>query len=377
MDNQLENKISMYIKTETMLTNRAAEMVSIPLIAAEKINFSAKLATLLTKTGIANLDITGNTVDKQDKRTALTKTAITICRAMVIHANITNNKLLLEKFDVSLSTVNQMRDSEFYVFCQVVKDNATPLSALLSAYGIVATTFTQLNTELTAFYNVIQKPKDQISEQSIVREEIDVLVTDIDKILYTKLDVAVSIFQFSNPSLYSAYQNARSIDDTSATTTPDYEGDITPSTILALANIPYLGSRTFRLKNTGTVPLVLSLSNNSSIIQGAFVTIAPGVESINYTSLMLNADVTANNILLQNNDIANSGNYKLYIYIPIKINDILKKMVCLWQTIFFFDSHVECSFALKGTYRDIGKAQATSRYENFKANFLLEVTATI
>mgnify|MGYP003582970268 CR=1 FL=1 len=313
MDNQLENKISMYIKTETMLTNRAAEMVSIPLIAAEKINFSAKLATLLTKTGIANLDITGNTVDKQDKRTALTKTAITICRAMVIHANITNNKLLLEKFDVSLSTVNQMRDSEFYVFCQVVKDNATPLTALLSAYGIVATTFTQLNTELTAFYNVIQKPKDQISEQSIVREEIDVLVTDIDKILYTKLDVAVSIFQFSNPSLYSAYQNARSIDDTSATTTPDYEGDITPSTILALANIPYLGSRTFRLKNTGTVPLVLSLSNNSSIIQGAFVTIAPGVESINYTSLMLNADVTANNILLQNNDLANSGNYKLYI----------------------------------------------------------------
>ena len=313
MDSQLENRISMYIKTETMLTNRAAEMVSIPLIAAEKINFSAKLATLLSKTGIANLDITGNTVDKQDKRTALTKTAITICRAMVIHANITNNKLLLEKFDVSLSTVNQMRDSEFYVFCQVVKDTATPLSVPLAAYGITSTAFTQLNTELTAFYTVIQKPKDQISEQSIVREEIDALVIDLDKILNTKLDIAVSIFQFSNPSLYSLYQNARSIDDAGSPTNPDYEGDIDPNTILAVANIPYLGSRTFKLKNTGTVPLVLCLSNNISIIQGAFQNVLPASESINFSSLVLNADVTANNVLIQNANSSIGGSYKLYI----------------------------------------------------------------
>lgn len=312
MDNQLENRTSMYIKTETMLTNHAAEMASIPLIAAEKINFSSKLATLLSKTGIANLDITGNTVDKQDKRTALTKTAIIICRAMVIHANIINNKLLLEKFDVSLSTVNQMRDSEFYVFCQVVKDTATPLSVSLAAYGITSATYTQLNTELTAFYTVIQRPKDQISEQSIVREEIDVLVTDIDKILNTKLDIAISIFQFSNPSLYSLYQNARSIDDVGSTILPDYEGDIAPAQIKVIATIGYLPSRTFRVKNTGTTLLVFSLSNNNTV-QGASITIAAGAESLPLTSMAINPDTTANNVILQNTDTAQQGNYKIYI----------------------------------------------------------------
>ncbi len=35
------------------------------------------------------------------------------------------------------------------------------------------------------------------------------------------------------------------------------------------------------------------------------------------------------------------------------------------------------SFALKGTYRDMIDKLATSRYENFKANFLLEVTNNV
>jgi hypothetical protein len=312
MDNQLENEVSMYIKTETMLNNNVAATSSIALIATEKAIFSAKLAELLDKAGLAGLDITGNTVEKQEKRQALTQTTITVSRAITLHAHVINDKGLLEKYDLSLSNLNAMRDSEFYVQSQITRDTATTLAASLVPYGISAGVLTQFGTELTDYYSVIQKPKDQISNQSIVRKEIDVLVFEIRTILKTKLDIAMSLFQFSNPSLYSLYQNARSIDDTSSPTLPDYEGTVPAGVILSVANIPYIAGRSFKLKNTGTEMLQLSLSATPGTMEGAIISAPAGGETPFTLSSALNSDVNANFLNVQNTGIA-MGNYQIFI----------------------------------------------------------------
>lgn len=312
MNDQLENEASMFIKTETMLNNNVAETSSIALIATERANFSSKLALLLSKAGTAGLDITGSTVLKQDKRNALTTTTITVCRAITLHAHVVGDKELLEKYDISLSYLNSLRDAEFYVQSQKFRDGATAIAADILPYGISAGILTQFGTELTDYYTVIQRPKDQISIQSIVRKEIDDLVKEIRTILTTKLDIAMSLFQFSNPSLYALYQNARSIDDTGSPTLPDYEGDVPPSIIQNIANIPYLPVRSFKLKNTGSEFIHMSLSTTPGTMEGIIIVAPPGGESAFSTSSSMNPDSNANFLNVQNMGVA-MGSYKIYI----------------------------------------------------------------
>lgn len=311
MNNQIENRISMYLKVETMLNNHTADTVSVAMIAAEKTNFSSKLASLLAKASIASLDITGNAVEKQDKRIALTKTTLIVARALLLHSNFTNNKLLNEKFDLPVSTLNAMRDSEFYVYALSVKDAATPLVTNLVPYLVTTALMTQFNNELIAFYNVIQKPKDQISEQSIVREEMENIIIDIDKILDTKLDIAMSLFEFSNPSLYSLYQNARSIDSTSAMRVADYTGIVLPGEIKLVSSLPHLLSRGFRIKNTSSVEILVNLST-SLVFEGQIFPVAANSESELLMTGTMNINPNATNLLIENTKTLEAS-YKVYI----------------------------------------------------------------
>ncbi len=312
MENQLENKVSMFVKVETCLANHTADTASIPLIAACKTELSANLVAIFSKGSIAELDITGFTVEKQDKRTAATKTALTISRALWLLGTTTANKGLIEKFDVSKSTIEGKRDADFYMFILGVKDAAAANTAALLPFNITPTIITQLNTEITAYYNVLQKPQDQISERSTKLEEINTLAENTMLMFTTKLDIALSLFQFSNPSLYTLYQNARSIDSTSGTTQPDYEGTIAQADIKLIATIGYLPSRFFRVKNTGNTLLVFALSNNTTP-QGTPINILAGQETENIASQTLNADNNANNLLLSNQDNVQEGSYKIYI----------------------------------------------------------------
>lgn len=311
MNNQIENRISMYLKVETMLNNHTIDTASVAMIAAEKINFSTKLANLLSKASVASLDITGNAVDKQDKRIALTKTTLIVSRAMMLHSNFTNNKLLNEKFDLPVSTLNAMRDSEFYVYALSVKDGATPLATNLVPYLVTTALMSQFNNELAAFYNVIQKPKDQISEQSIIREEMENTIIDIDKILETKLDIAMSLFEFSNPSLYSLYLNARSIDQTNSVSQADYSGNVLPGAIKTVFSMPYMSSRGFRVVNNSNSSLLFALSNNE-LIQGNAVAVAPNSESNVVLSSELNTDDSSIKFLIQNNGTIEAS-FKIFI----------------------------------------------------------------
>ncbi len=311
MNNQIENRISMYLKVETMLNNHTADTSSIAIIAVEKTNFSNKLAQLLSKASIASLDITGNTVDKQDKRDSLTKTTLIVGRALTLHSNLTNNKLLNEKFDLTISSIEKMRDSEFYIYALSVKDAATPIITSLVPFSITSALMTQFNNELTAFYSVIQKPKDQISEQSIIREEMENILNDIEKLLTNKLDIALSLFQFSNPSLYSLYINARSVDSTSSTRIADFEGTVLPGEIKLVSTLPHILSRGYKIKNNSNVEITASLSS-SLMMEGQIFQIAPNSESQVLLTSALNSNPNANNLLIENNKTI-EANFKVYI----------------------------------------------------------------
>ena len=65
MENNLENKLSMYQKVQFYLALHEPETAAIPMVATLKEQLDDQVTSLLSLASIADTDITGYTVDKQ------------------------------------------------------------------------------------------------------------------------------------------------------------------------------------------------------------------------------------------------------------------------------------------------------------------------
>jgi hypothetical protein len=123
---------------------------------------------------------------------------------------------------------------------------------------------------------LIQEPKNRIGERSAELEKLTTLFEQADTLLQLNLDPIMNLYQVTNKFLFNAYYNARSIDDTGAITAPDYIGNVPTSTILNIANIPYLASRSFKLKNTGTSDFTFCLATSNNTMEPSVVHVMAG-----------------------------------------------------------------------------------------------------
>jgi hypothetical protein len=312
MNNIFENRLSMYQKVNGYLALHATETTSISAVATLKTQLDANINSILNLAMQADADITGATVDKQNKRNALKAATIKVSTAVVAHGAITNNNRLLEKCDVSISSLDFLRDNDFYKYCKLVQAEAQPIAAALVPYGITAANITAIDTAAAVFLVNIQDPRITINEGAKMRLEYEIKFTETNDLLTLKLDKVMGIFSSTNPSLYFGYQGARSIDDTGSVTEPDYTGEVAPTTILEIAKIPYLKGRTFYIKNTGTVPLLIALDIVGKQMQGVPVNVLPN-SNAQRLSFNLNTDGTADVLHIQNIDASTAGSYEIRI----------------------------------------------------------------
>jgi hypothetical protein len=310
MNNSLENKLSMYEKVQTFLAARTAETSSIAAVATCKAELDATVARILTSAGISNVDITGYTVLKANKRAELTKATLKISTAMYAWARMNNKPQEAEKYDETIAMLNAMRDNDIYAYAQTTNVAAIANVANLATFGVVVADTATLTTRAAEFLVIIQQPKNQIGDRGAELENLTRLFGAADELLTLKLDAVMTIFSVSNLTMYSAYINARGIDDTGAVTSPDYEGELPISLVSKIASIPYLASRVFIINNTGNVPFVFGLSTSGTNITSDEVLIAAGA-TLQRTSASIASD--GDYILLRNDDAAKVGSYQIRI----------------------------------------------------------------
>ena len=117
---------------------------------------------------------------------------------------------------------------------------------------------------------------------------------------------------FLDTILYNGYKGARAIDDDgSGSSEPDYNNTIDAGTLVAIAEIPYLASRTFTFKNLGAEPLLFALSSNETDMEGTTIEVAGGDERQRNTP-NLNSDTEAVHLLVQNNGTTRAE-YKIWM----------------------------------------------------------------
>ena len=312
MNNVFENRLSMYQKVNGYLALHASETNSIAAIATLKTQLDANINAILSLAAIADADVTGTTVDKQNKRMAAKTALLKVSTACVAHASMNNLIKLKEKCDLTPNSIDYLRDNDFYAYCKTVSTEANAVVAALAPFGVLPANITALDTAANAFFASIQDPRIQINEASKARLEYETKFQETSDLINLKLDNVMTVFISSNPSLYNGYLGARSIDDTGAQSDPDYAGDAAPAATTLIVKLPYLASRTFTFKNTGTVPLTFSLEEDGGTAAGIPVTVSPGGSAQRITK-NLNGNMHAESLQVRNTDAGVSGLYEVRI----------------------------------------------------------------
>jgi hypothetical protein len=312
MENTLENKLGMYEKLQEFFINHTGDTSAIPAVAVLKTEFDGLVSKILTSAGISDTDITGYTVLKGNKRAELEKACLKISTALFAQARMVGKPQEAEKWDLTASMLGTMRDNDLLVYTQQVNTTAAvPATlALLAPYAVLPADNTNLGTKAAEFLAVIQEPRYRIGERGAELGNLTHLFDLADDLLNIRLDAVMTVFSVSNPTLYTAYQNNRGIDGTGAITEPDYKGDVPTSTLMLIAKIPFMASRTFIIKNTGTVPLIFGLGTGPNAIDSTTVTIDAGKEVQRLSS---NIGTKGDCILINNGDVALPGMYELRI----------------------------------------------------------------
>lgn len=311
MNNVFENKLSMYQKVQAFLTLHTTDTASIAAVATLKTEFDLLVTKILSSAGVSSIDITGYAVLKNNKRIETTKALLKVSTAYTAWARMNNKPQEAEKTDYTPAMLNSMRDNDFYTYSQQVHllVSGTPI-ATFTPFGLVVADVTSLNTKNTEFLALIQEPRLRIGERSAEFSNLERLFEQADELLKLKLDNVMPIFQVNNPTLYAAYTNARGIDDTGAVTAADYSGTVAISTISTIAIIPYMASRTFYIKNTGSTSFIFGLSTNTSTLEGTPASINPGSEIQRLSS---NLGSSGDNILINNTDTTLGASYEIRI----------------------------------------------------------------
>lgn len=310
MDNQLENKLSMYEKVQAMLTLRATDTAPVAMVTTVKNDFSTIVTKILQSAAITNTDITGYTVLKQNKRNELTKILLKVSASHTAWASVNAKPQEAEKTDLTPAMVNTLRDNDLYTYAAQVYTIANAQATALAPYALTPAEIALLNTRNAEFLAVIQEPRVRINERSAEFENLNRLFAQADDLLTTKLDPLMRIFQQGNPTLYDAYTNARGIDGTGAYIAPDYRGTVLANSIHLVADIPYLASRTYIVKNRGAIEIQCCLSTSATAMQSPVVIIAPNATIQRLSS---NMQANASFLLLQNTDTAQVADYEVWI----------------------------------------------------------------
>ena len=312
MENNLENKLSMYQKVQFYLALHEPETAAIPMVATLKEQLDDQVTSLLSLASIADTDITGYTVDKQTRRDDLTMKIFKLSTAIVAFASSNNNSILAEKCDESLNSIRQMRDNDFYTFAQLIIKEATPIMTYLAPFGILPADLSAAEAASAVYLGGIQNPRGQINERSKALKDLEAEMANMDDLVKNKLDKVMGIYQATNLSLYNGYLGSRSIDGTGSQTPPDYEGKIAAGSIALVATIPYLSGRSFEVENTGTTALLFALSTDPAVLNGTPVPVGVGASFIR-KSFNLNTSEAAEHLLFQNTDANVSGSYKIWL----------------------------------------------------------------
>ena len=265
MNTKLENRISMYYKVIEFFSNHLTTLdPRSPALNTNVGTFSTQVGELDTLIQTADENTSGYATQKQNNRSAMQELALTISGALYAYGKINNDEPLAAKAYATKSGLNGKRDTDVLYTCERLQQLANDNAANIADMGIDATKLTAFDTAVAAFKDTIQDPADRRSEGKAAFQEAERKVDEIDDTLAIT-DALMLALSADFSQLYDQYRADRLIDDNaSGVSSPDVIELIAAGTTETLFEVPYLASRSFKLKNTSQQEVLWALSSDGS-----------------------------------------------------------------------------------------------------------------
>ena len=156
-----------------------------------------------------SLTIGGKTVIKKDLRKKMSELSAQIGAIIAGYAFNVKNEDLKKVVDFPISVYNKKRDEEVAFLCKNVLAKANENIANLADYGITQAMVEQLDTYINSYTSSTKKNELDVEERVGYTKEIRELIAQLRDEIENNLDKVMMIFQFSNPSEYQLYMQAR------------------------------------------------------------------------------------------------------------------------------------------------------------------------
>ena len=156
-----------------------------------------------------SLTIGGKTVIKKDLRKKMSELSAQIGAIIAGYAFNVKNEDLKKVVDFPISVYNKKRDEEVAFLCKNVLAKANENIANLADYGITQAMVEQLDTYINSYTSSTKKNELDVEERVVYTKEIRELIAQLHDEIENNLDKVMMIFQFSNPSEYQLYMQAR------------------------------------------------------------------------------------------------------------------------------------------------------------------------
>ncbi|MEP7265343.1 MAG: carboxypeptidase-like regulatory domain-containing protein [Bacteroidota bacterium] len=152
----------------------------------------------------------GYTEKKQSKRNELAATALKICGKLRAYASVTNNLVLFNKMNITLTAIKSRRSTSALTLSQSIYNAALEIPEPDKiTFAITEELMNDFQNCLAAYGSVMVSPQVEKGNRKTQTDAITQLIKTITQLLLTQLDGLMLTFEAL--PFYSDYKNARKI----------------------------------------------------------------------------------------------------------------------------------------------------------------------
>lgn len=203
----------MYISVQTVVNKYNTVWSGLPAFVTAFGEFEGVIQSIQDTRLVQEGDISGVPKDKAQAKEAAIQKALEVSTAVFAYAAKNNNNTLKAKVDYSPSELRKSRDTVLIDRLQVIHQEANNIVGSLGDYGIDATDLTELQSLIDAYENLVEEPREAITNRSEATAALPGLFKQGDGLLDEQLDKLMEQFKQDNPKFYRQYFNARIIID--------------------------------------------------------------------------------------------------------------------------------------------------------------------
>jgi hypothetical protein len=213
MNANQQNRLSMFLAVLGVMEKYNSAWSAMTAIAEMVTRLTGYTATIQDKSGVQGTALTGIAGGKRRARMEMIQRTLAI--AGDVHAlAIKNSDLALQgKVDLQLTDLLRLNETQIAPHCQQIHDLANANQAALADYGVTKEDITALQTAITAYTDVLTKPRQAVVGRKEVTGSIAQDEDAADKLLKNELDLAMRKFKTKNAPFFGEYSSARMIID--------------------------------------------------------------------------------------------------------------------------------------------------------------------